>query len=420
MQVIVVGAGVVGLTTALVLAQNGHDVEVVAETIPLEDAEDTLKNDKDLVIYSSLRAGAVWRSFALKPPLENHAKEDADERLARWENVTFKMLWELAQDDTSGITRTEALELFRNGKPSMRKKLVFAGDSNVEPSEWTDPWFKDYIPGYEQVYAKSGSLPEGFSFGIRYETVVINPVDHLPYLLKKFKSIGTVTQRKISALGELSSPNVDCIVNCTGLGAAFLSDALATSHKPDRSVYPARGITLLLKSPTTRRHSACDDDDITYVIPRFDKDGTVILGGSYEPEKWTLDIPEKDIQRILTNCLAVDPSIGDVVGSEGKSKEQIVAELRRVVDVRSGMRPCRKGGVRVESEWRQINDKRTLVVHNYGHAGWGFQASFGCAADVLAQMDQAGLASKKRVPLKHEVQTIGLLRRAVQWIESKL
>ena len=53
-EVTVVGAGVVGLTTALVLQESGHRVRVVAAERP----EQT----------TSAAAGAVWYPFSVGPP----------------------------------------------------------------------------------------------------------------------------------------------------------------------------------------------------------------------------------------------------------------------------------------------------------------------------------------------------------------
>ena len=52
-----------------------------------------------------------------------------------------------------------------------------------------------------------------------------------------------------------------------------------------------------------------------------------------------------------------------------------------------GLRPGRKGGIRLEGEERILSNGRTMdIIHNYGHASYGFQSSFGCAfavSDIL-------------------------------------
>ena len=50
-----------------------------------------------------------------------------------------------------------------------------------------------------------------------------------------------------------------------------------------------------------------------------------------------------------------------------------------------GLRPMRKDGIRVEKE--VIGD--LPVVHNYGHAGYGYQTSYGCSEAVVKLVDEA-------------------------------
>lgn len=50
-----------------------------------------------------------------------------------------------------------------------------------------------------------------------------------------------------------------------------------------------------------------------------------------------------------------------------------------------GLRPLREGGPRIESE----NVGGAKVVHNYGHGGFGFQSSYGCAATAVELVNAA-------------------------------
>src|SRR5207247_7513450 len=46
----------------------------------------------------------------------------------------------------------------------------------------------------------------------------------------------------------------------------------------------------------------------------------------------------------------------------------------RIREVKVGLRPFRRSGVRLEADGR--------VIHNYGHGGSGFTVSWGCAEEV--------------------------------------
>lgn len=52
-----------------------------------------------------------------------------------------------------------------------------------------------------------------------------------------------------------------------------------------------------------------------------------------------------------------------------------------------GLRPYRPGGVRLEKE--HMEDVG-WVVHNYGHAGYGYQTSYGCAETVVGLVEEIG------------------------------
>ncbi len=70
------------------------------------------------------------------------------------------------------------------------------------------------------------------------------------------------------------------------------------------------------------------------------------------------------------------------------------AALLRVV---SGIRPCRRGGIRLEAEQMTLGARSKTVIHNYGQGGCGVTLSLGCAqlaADLVlgATADPEGAA----------------------------
>lgn len=77
--------------------------------------------------------------------------------------------------------------------------------------------------------------------------------------------------------------------------------------------------------------------------------------------------------RILQRAVEVQPEMAGGKGVEGLSI------IRHAV----GLRPYRKDGIRLEKE--KIDG--TWVIHNYGHAGYGYQVSFGCSYAVEKLVD---------------------------------
>jgi D-amino-acid oxidase len=70
-------------------------------------------------------------------------------------------------------------------------------------------------------------------------------------------------------------------------------------------------------------------------------------------------------QAIIQRCCALCPELGSVEEVE-----------KRVISRNVGLRPSRKGGVRIEVEKRREDWREVPVVHCYGHAGAGYQSSW--------------------------------------------
>lgn len=91
--------------------------------------------------------------------------------------------------------------------------------------------------------------------------------------------------------------------------------------------------------------------------------------------------------RFMKTCVSFCPAlVGPGEGIEG------LKPIRHGV----GLRPVREGGVRIENETLN-DDVETVVVHCYGHGGWGYQTSW-ASADVVAQLVRGlRLASQARL-----------------------
>lgn len=87
--VIILGAGVIGCTTARQLLQQGFSVVLVAEFLP---------GDQD-IRYASAWAGAAW-----------HAAGDITPEQRYFQAVTHRVLLKMAQDSDSGVSVVDARE----------------------------------------------------------------------------------------------------------------------------------------------------------------------------------------------------------------------------------------------------------------------------------------------------------------------
>jgi glycine/D-amino acid oxidase-like deaminating enzyme len=165
------------------------------------------------------------------------------------------------------------------------------------------------------------------------------------------------------------------VVNCTGLGARELCH--------DSHMYPIRGQTILVRmhpSPSSASVSIILHEGpsisplATYIVPRPGTD-TFVLGGTKTADDWSSE-PDPEISAgIIERCRNVWPDLKN-------------AEIE-VLSEQVGLRPGRKGGVRVEVEKVGISDGVVVeVIHQYGHAGAGFQNSIGSARKVLHLVEQ--------------------------------
>lgn len=171
----------------------------------------------------------------------------------------------------------------------------------------------------------------------------------------------------------------DVLVNCTGLLASKLGGVM------DKDVIPARGQIVLVRNDpgVMMTVSGTDDaeDEVCYIMQRAAGGGT-ILGGTYQKGSWESQPDPTQALRIMQRAVEMCPAL---TGGKG-------VEALSVIRHGVGLRPLRTSGLRLETE--RIGG--AWVVHNYGHAGWGYQASYGCSEDVKKLVDEV-LALKAKL-----------------------
>lgn len=137
----------------------------------------------------------------------------------------------------------------------------------------------------------------------------------------------------------------------------------------DSNVYPGRGQTVLVRSEpgVMITVSGTDDgsDEATYIMQRAVGGGTM-LGGCLQHSSWESQPDPNLAQRIMQRSIDLCPSLAPKTGK--------VSELS-IIRHGVGLRPMREGGPRVEKE----KIEGLWVVHNYGHAGYGYQSGWGSA-----------------------------------------
>jgi len=222
MDVTVVGAGVIGLSTALALEERGHAVRLVAAAT----------NETT----TSAIAGAVWFPYRAGPP----------HKVAVWAARTREWLEELARTTpASGVDLLTGYE--------------------ITPDD-TTPWWAAATP-IARVPAPVTGAPPAWQF----RAPRAQPSLFLPYLTARLRA--TIERRTVT---DLAAEPGDVVVNCTGLGARELANDPAMQPLFGQVLVAERGGVDLATTITDAR----DPEHIFYVIPRRDE---LVLGGCSIP-----------------------------------------------------------------------------------------------------------------------------------------
>ncbi|PWZ02031.1 nucleotide-binding domain-containing protein [Testicularia cyperi] len=353
-HVVVVGAGVLGLTDAFELRERGHKVTILARELP----EDSFSQN-----FASPWAGANWCSFAT---LQDRPAQRRDE-------VTFKK-W---------------LQIVRQLPPEVMAMVEFT-DITPHKRESRDVWFSRLVPDFQvvphgQVEGAHAIKYKSFTISVPLYTrwLVSELTSIQPRILKADKAGPPVEIRRCSSLPSLAAvwsliPDCQLVVNATGVGAASLADVL------DQAVHPIRGQTVLVSVPSFKHPSMgarCVmklGSPAHYVIPRA-RTGTVILGGSFDIRQAVTTPNPKLAETILQECAKLVP---EIVPKGGTWRDI------PVISHNVGLRPARDGGARIELEQIKSAQGRAFpVVHSYGIGPAGYQSSFGIAQEVADLVD---------------------------------
>lgn len=258
LDVVVVGAGLSGLTTAVVLQRAGHRVGIVAAEEPGET--------------TSMVAAAVWFPTEV----------GGDDRLVAWARRTREVFERIAAEEpAAGVVLRETLGLYRR-----------------DPGT---PWWVAAVGGIDPV--GPAGLPPGYSHGLRYVVPLAEMPVYLPWLLGRFRDGGgSLERRRLSSLAQLVGA-APVVVNCAGLGARSLAG--------DGTVEPIRGQVVRTANPGLTRsvRDQSHPQGYTYVHPRS---SDCVLGGTIEPGVWDTEPDEAAGARILERCRGIVPELRDV------------------------------------------------------------------------------------------------------------
>jgi D-amino-acid oxidase len=275
-SVAVIGAGVSGLTSAVVLAENGYDVTLFAD---------------ELFATTSAVAGAIWYPYHIRPKA----------KVERWGRSSYDEFVRLASDRRTGVTLIEF--------------YVFSIEARRRIPSWAR--------GMSGRYLSPDEIPAAYRYGFALTVPLMQTPLYLPYLRRRFRRAGgRIRKRLIRDLGELAT-EFDAIVNCSGYGARTLCD--------DRKLRPGRGIVVITPNPGIDRSLVFAEDPkaLTYVIPR---QNDCVLGGSDDHVESTI-VPESLARAIYERCRRVEKSLPEMIGTKAgirPIRSEVRLEFERV------------------------------------------------------------------------------------------
>ena len=247
--VAVIGAGVMGLTTARLVQEAGFPVTIYTAEVP----PDTTSN----------LAGGQWgptghyRQAAVTPEWRSQYR------------AALAISWQ----------RFQALDGSRYGVRWL--PTYTEADRSVSPG--LQPYYPDFRP------IADGEHPFPVSDLAVYRTMYVEVGRYLARLTEDiFRAGGKIRVRRFASPAELADLPEGLLFNCTGLGARQLFG--------DLDLGPARGQIVMLEPQPEVQYAVSVDRG--YMFPRPDG---IVLGGSFERGEWSTVPDPATTARILAN-----------------------------------------------------------------------------------------------------------------------
>lgn len=317
MEILIIGAGVSGLTTGLTLLRAGHAVRVWARDLPPHTTSNV--------------AAAVWYPYKAYPV----------ERVTAWGAEAYRTFRRQAEDAATGVMVSELFDLKR------------------EPAG--DPEWAGAVDGFR--HARPDELPPGFADGDVFAAPVIDTGLYLDHLLRAFQAAGGVIERR--EVRELAEALDDwpVVVNCAGLGARELLG--------DGDIHPLRGQVVRVRHNGYRRvlldEGTEAETSVTYIVPRVHD---IVLGGT-DDEGAVDTTPDPNVTRdILRRVAALDPAFAGLTEADVLSvavglrpvRSAVRLELERPAPGQMLIHNYGHGGAGVTLSWGCAGEVARLIA----------------------------------------------------------
>lgn len=245
--VAVIGAGIMGLTTARLVQEAGYPVTIYTETLP----PGTTSNIAGGQIFPT----GYFSDDQVTPQWREQAAAAADYSRRRFQ---------IMAGDDYGIRWLPTYDQTRGSGP-LTPDPIFPGRIRLSAGE--HPFPADNVVRYNTMYVETGRFLERLLRDIRIAG-------------------GAVQVRRFASPAEVAALPERLVFNCTGLGAAALFG--------DTELTPVRGqLAVLIPQPEVQYAYSLRAG---YMFPRGDG---ILLGGTYERGEYLAQPQPQDIANIV-------------------------------------------------------------------------------------------------------------------------
>jgi len=316
-DVAIIGAGVSGLTSGVVLAERGYQTAIFAK----EAGQQT----------TSGAAAAVWFPYDAQPA----------EKVIPWALETYRALVDLCRDPCAGVSMIELRQFSRTGE--------------IQIPAWAHSLGASVIPSENASPARTKESRE-FTSGYAITVPLMDTTIYLDYLANRFqKAGGSITaDARLEKLEDVP-PEFHLLINCAGIGARELVH--------DADLEPHRGqVVIIPKIEKLSSAIVCDDAPLMYAIPRAND---CVFGGTNEISD-NLAVDPGSTARILEECSRVleieKPNVlAERVGLRPFRRSGVRLERDRLRDGRIVIHNYGHGGAGFTLSWGSASDVLELA-----------------------------------------------------------
>lgn len=359
---IVLGGGISGITTALVLQSIGLKPVIVTDYVPRQ-----MKDLSKSVVPTDYAMASAYPHYLLVKGLP---------RITDHSQAVFAHLIERADSGVILYRMYEVFEQEPEPAPMSSNRLKFM-QFDGSPSSLISSVNPPIRPGAQYLW------------GCTFETYFADMPVYLRYLWSLYAERGG--QTCIAKVDSLSSFDGRAVVNCLGLGATEVCrDRVPSVIMRGRQVFvPAAPTLAECGTPVAYNYTPLPEvfsrtDGNPEYVHFFPRSDGWVLGQTREPGQldqhgnWSgIGIKQSDV---LIDGIPIPKPIIDLNNALLKAWRQAKIDQMKL-EARCGYRFYRNPtgtGVRLEVE--ELTD--LLVVHNYGHGGSGVTVSWGCAIEA--------------------------------------